>query len=69
MPIKLETKTVSLLLTAYIRELSKRPDLDAPHTEREWHAAITVLHEALGVRGKLRDKSVFDVVVDVGKLG
>ena len=24
------------------------PDLDGPHTEREWRSAIKVLHEALG---------------------
>ena len=45
------------------------PDLDGPHTEREWHAAIKVLHEALGVRGKLPRKHVIDLFVDVGELG
>ena len=24
------------------------PDLDGPHTEREWRSAIKVLHEELG---------------------
>jgi hypothetical protein len=43
------------------------PDLDGPHTEREWRAAIKVLHEALGVRGKLPRKHVIDVFVDVGE--
>ena len=45
------------------------PDLDGPLSEREWRAAIKVLHEALGVRGKLPGKYVIDVFVDVGELG
>jgi hypothetical protein len=44
-------------------------DLDGPHTEREWEAAIKVLHEALGVRGKLPANYVIDVFVDVRELG
>ncbi len=44
------------------------PDLDGPKTEREWRAAIKVLHEALGLRGNLPEKYVIDVFVDVGAL-
>ena len=45
------------------------PDLDGPKTEREWCAAIKVMHEALGVRGEVLKKHVIDVFVDVGGLG
>ena len=45
------------------------PDLDGTKTEREWHAAIKVLHEALGIRGKVPEKYVIDLFVDVGGLG
>ena len=46
------------------------PDLDGPYTERgEWQAAIKVMHEALGIRGKVPEKYVIDVFVDVGELG
>ena len=45
------------------------PDLDGPHTEREWRTAIKVLHEALGIRGKLPERYVIDLFVDVGGLG
>ena len=45
------------------------PDLDGPRTEREWHAAIKVMHEALGIRGRVPKKYVIDLFVDVGELG
>ena len=45
------------------------PDLDGPKSEREWRAAIKVMHEALGIRGKVTEKYVIDVFVDVGELG
>jgi len=45
-----------------------QPDLDGPLSEREWQAATKVLHEALGVRGKLPEKYVIDVFVDVREL-
>ena len=45
------------------------PELDGSHTEREWRAAFKVMHEALGVRGKLPKKYVIDLFVDVGELG
>ncbi len=44
------------------------PDRDGPKTEREWRAAIKVMHEALGIRGKVPEKYVIDVFVDVGEL-
>lgn len=31
------------------------PDMDGPQTQREWEAALTVLHEALGITGKIPD--------------
>jgi hypothetical protein len=45
------------------------PDLDGPKTEREWRAAIEVMHEALGIRGKVPMKYVVDVFADVGEVG
>ena len=42
---------------------------DEPQTEREWRAAIKVMHEALGIRGNVPTKHVIDVFVDVGDLG
>jgi hypothetical protein len=35
-----------------------------PETEREWKAAITVLHEALGLRGRI-PPYVSDIFIDV----
>ena len=45
------------------------PDLDGPLSERECRAVMKVMHEALGVRGKLPGRYVTDVFVDVGELG
>jgi len=53
---------------AFVYFLSDR-DLHGPQSEREWPAAIEVLHEALGVTGKVPGKYVFDLFVDVTKLG
>jgi hypothetical protein len=44
------------------------PDTNGPKTEREWRAAIKVLHEALGIRKKLPKRYVVDVFVDVREL-
>jgi len=44
------------------------PDVDGPRSERERQAAIAVLHEALGMTGKLPSKYVCDVFVDVAEL-
>ncbi|MFC1640236.1 hypothetical protein ACFL3B_05700 [Gemmatimonadota bacterium] len=44
------------------------PDLDGPKTEREWHVAIKVMHEALGIRGRVPKKYVIDLFVDVREL-
>jgi len=40
------------------------PDLDGPTGKREWVAAINVLHEALGIRGRV-PSYVVDVFVDI----
>jgi len=40
------------------------PDLDGPTTRREWEAAITVLHEALGISGRVPGY-VTDVFIDI----
>ncbi len=40
------------------------PDVDGPQSRREWQAAIDVLHEALGVRGRI-PKYVSDAFIDV----
>jgi len=45
--------------------LLNRPRSRRPKTEREWRAAIKVMHEALGIRGKVPEKYVSDVFVDV----
>lgn len=39
-------------------------DVDGPHSRREWEAAISVLHEALGIRGRV-PKYVSDAFIDV----
>jgi hypothetical protein len=39
-------------------------DMDGPLSRREWEAALTVLHEALGLRGKL-PRYVVEVFIDV----
>jgi hypothetical protein len=39
-------------------------DTDGPHTRREWEAAISVLQEALGIRGRM-PSYVIDAFVDV----
>ena len=43
-------------------------EMNGPTTEREWQAAISVLHEALGVRGRLPPARIADVFVDVRQL-
>jgi hypothetical protein len=40
------------------------PDLDGPAGKREWLAAINVLHEALGIRGRV-PSYVRDVFIDI----
>jgi hypothetical protein len=40
------------------------PDLDGPAGKREWEAAINVLHEALGIRGRV-PSYVADVFIDI----
>ena len=42
-------------------------EMDGPNTRREWDAALAVLHEALGLRGRL-PKYVRDAFVDVPPL-
>lgn len=39
-------------------------DMDGPLNRREWEAALTVMHEALGLRGKL-PRYVAEVFIDV----
>jgi hypothetical protein len=39
-------------------------DVDGPLSRREWDAAIAVLHEALGIRGRVPDY-VPDAFIDV----
>jgi hypothetical protein len=39
-------------------------DVDGPSSRREWDAALTVLHEALGLRGRM-PRYVADVFIDV----
>jgi hypothetical protein len=39
-------------------------DMDGPLSRREWEAALTVLYEALGLRGKM-PRYVIDVFIDV----
>lgn len=51
---------VSLVFLYFIGD----KDVQGPHTRREWEAAIAVLHEALGLRGKL-PSYVRDVFIDV----
>jgi len=43
-------------------------EMNGPATEREWQAAISVLQEALGVRGRLPESRIADVFVDVRQL-
>ena len=43
-------------------------DVAGPESEAEWRAAIEVLHEALGIRGRLPTRRVADVFVDVAAL-
>ena len=43
-------------------------DVAGPETAAEWRAAIEVLHEALGIRGRLPAARVADVFVDVTAL-
>lgn len=40
------------------------PDLDGPTSRREWEAATRVLHEALGITGRL-PRYVTDVFIDI----
>jgi len=40
------------------------PDLDGPTGKREWEAAIKVLHEALGFRGRV-PRYVTDIFIDI----
>jgi hypothetical protein len=40
------------------------PDLDGPTSKRKWVAAINVLHEALGIRGRV-PSYVVDVFIDI----
>lgn len=39
-------------------------DMDGPSTRREWEAALTVLHEALGFRGRV-PRYVAEIFIDV----
>lgn len=39
-------------------------DMDGPSTRREWEAALTVLHEALGLRGRM-PHYVAEIFIDV----
>ena len=41
-------------------------EMDGPTSLREWKAAISVLHEALGIRGRL-PSYVKDVFLEIGK--
>src|SRR5207247_1009581 len=39
-------------------------DMDGPFSQREWQAALTVLHEALGLRGRM-PRYVAEIFIDV----
>jgi hypothetical protein len=39
-------------------------DMDGPSSRREWEAALTVLHEALGLRGRM-PRYVAEIFIDV----
>lgn len=43
-------------------------EMNGPATQAEWEAAIQVLHEALGIRGRIPSTYVHDVFVDVAML-
>jgi hypothetical protein len=40
------------------------PDMDGPSSRREWEAALVVLHEALGLRGRM-PRYVTEIFIDV----
>lgn len=42
-------------------------DMDGPHSRREWEAALAVVHEALGLRGRL-PLYVKEVLINIPKL-
>ena len=39
-------------------------DMDGPSSRREWEAALTVLHEALGLRGRM-PRYIAEIFIDV----
>lgn len=43
-------------------------DVASPETEAEWRAAIEVLHEGLGIRGRIPTGRVTDIFIDVKAL-
>jgi hypothetical protein len=43
-------------------------NMNGPSSKAEWAAAIQVLHEALGIRGRVPSTHVHDVFIDVAAL-